>query len=141
MLRASAFTVPSTCLRHSHVSEVTPPHTATAAQVTSSPADSLHSMIPLCQSKTLSCRFDQYERTRPTQNTAFLQSFLEMTILSPLLSRKWRALTGGGPRDYPQDIAVARTRQFLSQQHCSFSPLFSAIFTFLCKKVVYPKPI
>jgi hypothetical protein len=52
--------------------------------------DSLHSMIPQRQSKTRSCRFDRYERTRPTRNTTFLPSFLKMTFFSPLLSRKQR---------------------------------------------------
>jgi hypothetical protein len=49
--------------------------------------DSQHSMMPLRQSKTLSCRFDWYERTQPTRNTFSLPSFLKMTIRSPLLRR------------------------------------------------------
>ncbi len=97
--------------------------------------DFRHSMIPPRQSKKLSCRFDRCERTR---NTTFSPSFLKMTILSPLLRRKWRALTGGGPRDDLRDITVARRRRFRSPQRCRFAPLFSAIFTFLGKKVVYP---
>ena len=68
----------------------------------------------------------------------FSPSFLKMTILSPLLRRKRRALTGGGPRDDLRDIAVARSRRFRSPQRSRFAPLFSAIFTFLGKKVVYP---
>jgi hypothetical protein len=97
-----------------------------------------HSMIPPRPSKTLSCRFDRYERTRPTRNTTFSLSFLKMTIPPPLLRRKRRALTGGGPRNDLRDIAVARSRRFRSPQRCSFAPLFSDIFTFLGKKVVYP---
>jgi hypothetical protein len=103
--------------------------------------DFRHSMIPPRQSKTLSCRFDRCERTRPTRNTSFSPSFLKMTILPPLLRRKRRALTGGGPLEDLRDIAVARTRRFRSPQRCRFAPLFSAIFTFLgknIKKVVYP---
>ncbi len=93
--------------------------------------DFRHSVIPQRQSKTLSCRFDRCERTRPTRNTTFSLGFLKMTILHPLLRRKRRALTGGGPRDYLRDIAVARSRRFRSPQRCRFAPLFSAIFTFL----------
>jgi hypothetical protein len=136
---ASALTVPSTCMRHSHVPEVTPPpphqqlHRRHHHQL-----DSRHSMIPQRRNKTLSCRFDRYERTRPTRNTTFLPSFLKMTTLSPLLRRKRRVLTGGGPRDDLRDIAVARSRGFWSQQRCRFAPLFSAIFIFLGKFVVHP---
>ncbi len=99
--------------------------------------DFLHSMIPQRQSKTQSCRFDRCERTRPTLNTTFSLSFLKMTILPPLLRRKQRALTGGGPLDDLRDIAMARSRRFRFPQRCKFPPLFSAIFTFLGKKVVY----
>ncbi len=67
-------------------------------------------MIPLRQSKTQSCRFDQYERTRAMQNTTLLLSFLNMTMLSPLLRRKRRAQMGGGPLDDPLDISMARSQ-------------------------------
>ncbi len=140
MRPASALTVHSTCTRHSHVLAVTspPPSLQLLHRRHHHQRDSRHSMIPPRQSKTLSNRFDQYERTRPTRNTTFSTNFLKMTILSPLLRRKRRALTGGGPRDDLRDIAVARSRRFLSPQRCRFAPLFSAIFTFLGKKVVYP---
>jgi hypothetical protein len=95
-------------------------------------------MIPLRQSTTLSCRFDRFERTRLTRNTTFLPSFLEMTILSPLLRRKRREMTGEGPRNDLLDITVARSRRFRSQQCCRFAPLFSAIFLFFDKFLVYP---
>ncbi len=98
--RASALTVPSTCTRHSHVPEVTyPPHLQQLHRRHHHLRDSRHSTIPPSQSKTLSCRFDWYERTRPTRNTTFSPnspSFLKMTIPHPLLRRKRRALTGGG---------------------------------------------
>jgi hypothetical protein len=100
--------------------------------------DSRHSMIPQCESKTLSWRFDRYECTRPTRNTTFLPNYLKMTFLSPLLRRKRRALTGRGLRDDLRDIPVARSRRFRFPQRCRFAPLFSAIFTFLGMKVVYP---
>ncbi len=100
--------------------------------------DFRHSMIPLRQRKTLSCRFYRCKRTRPTRNTTFSPSFLKMIILPPLLRRKQGARTGGGPRDDLWDIAMARSRRFRCPQRCRFAPLFSAIFTFLGKKVVYP---
>jgi hypothetical protein len=128
--RASAFTVQYLHEAQSCSGSDIPTPFATAAQETSSPAGHRHSMIPLSQSKTLSCRFDRYEHTRPKRNTTFSPSFLKMTILPPLLRRKRSALTGGGPRDDLLDIAVARSRRFRSPQRCRFAPLFSAISHF-----------
>ena len=93
---ASALTVPITCTRHSHVPEVTSPplHLQPLHRRHHHLLDFRHSMIPPRQSKTLSCRFDRCERTRPTRNTTFSPSFLKMTILPPLLRRKRRTLTG-----------------------------------------------
>jgi hypothetical protein len=106
---ASALLVPSTCTRHSHVPEVTP-HThhnrCTGDIITGGTSDT--QWIPQRQSKTLSCQFDRYKRTRPMQNITFLPSFLKMTVLSPLLCSIWRGQTAGGPLDNPRDIAVAR---------------------------------
>ena len=122
--RASALTVPSTCMRHSHD---IPPHLQQLHRRHHHLRDFRHSMIPPRPSKTLSCRFDRYERTRPTRNTTFSLSFLKITILPPLLRRKRSALTGGGPQDNLRDIAVARSRRFPSPQRCSLqvrSPVF-----------------
>jgi hypothetical protein len=63
---ASALTVPILCMRHSHVLEMrSPPLLQPLHRRHDHLLDSRHSMIPPRQSKTLSCLFDRYERTRP----------------------------------------------------------------------------
>ncbi len=137
MCRASALTVPITCTRHILVPEVTsPPPSARLQPLHRGHHHLLDCMIPPRQSKTLSCRFDWCERTRPTRNTTFSPSFLKMTILSPLLRRKRRALTGGtifgtlpwqGVVDFGPRSAAGSLPYFLPFSHFSER-----------KKVVYP---
>jgi hypothetical protein len=67
-----------------------------------------------------------------------LQNWLKLTFFRPLLRRKRRARKGGGHQDDRRELDVARTSRSRRPQRCRFAPQFSAIFTFLCKKVVYP---
>jgi hypothetical protein len=134
---ASALTVPS---RHSHVPEVTPPPTncncCTVDIITGGTPYTawLHGI------KARHCPANSIG-TNTNAEYNFRTKFLKMTFLSPLLRRKRRALTGGGPLDdlRDRDIAMARSRRFWSPQSCRLAPLFSAIFSFLGKKAVYPQ--
>ncbi len=63
---------------------------------------------------------------------------LKMTFIHPLLRRKRSARKGGGPRDDRRELDVSRTSRSRRPHRCRFAPLFSAIFTFLGQKVVYP---
>ncbi len=96
MRRASAVTVPSTCTRHSHVPEVNPNHTATAAEETSTPAglQTQHDSTESKQNTVLPIRLVLTHATHLEYN--FLTEVSEKTILSPLVPRKQRAQTGGG---------------------------------------------
>ena len=51
-----------------------------------------------------------------------------MSFFSPYPTR---TRMGGGPRDDPQELAVARTSSSRHPQQCRFDPRFSAIFAFL----------
>jgi hypothetical protein len=67
-----------------------------------------------------------------------LQNRLKMTFFRPLLRRKRSSRKGGGHQDDRQELDVARTSRSRRPHRCRFAPLFSAIFTYLGKKVVYP---
>jgi hypothetical protein len=67
-----------------------------------------------------------------------LPNWLKMTFFRPLLRRKRSARKGGGHQDDRRELDVARTSRSRRPQRCRFAPRFSAIFTFLGKKVVYP---
>jgi hypothetical protein len=132
---AGTLTVPSTCMRLSHVPEVTsPPHSnhCTGDIFTRGTPDTarFHG-IKARHGPAYSIGTISYERTWSTQNTTLL------TIHYPLLRRKRRAQTSGGQPTDPRDIAVARSRRFRSPQRCRFAPRFSAIFIFIGKFDVY----